>query len=60
MTHANSPETDRLERGITTGLVRLSVGLEGTEVLLAHLERSLAPIEAVSSLDARSDAIESG
>ena len=33
MTHAVVPEEDRLERGITEGLVRLSVGLEGYETL---------------------------
>ena len=29
MTHAVVPEADRLARGITPGLIRLSVGLEG-------------------------------
>jgi methionine-gamma-lyase len=43
MTHAVVPEEDRLARGITPGLVRLSVGLEGTRVLIEHLDRALRP-----------------
>lgn len=42
MTHSVVPESDRLARGITPGLVRLSVGLEGTDVLLDHLDRALS------------------
>ncbi len=42
MTHASVPEADRLARGITPGLIRLSVGLEGPDVLIDHLERGLA------------------
>lgn len=38
MTHAVVPEADRLARGITPGLVRLSVGLEGADVLMEHLD----------------------
>ncbi len=41
MTHAGVPEADRIARGITPGLVRLSVGLEGAEVLVEHLDRAL-------------------
>jgi methionine-gamma-lyase len=41
MTHAVVPEADRLARGITPGLIRLSVGLEGAEVLMEHLDRGL-------------------
>jgi methionine-gamma-lyase len=41
MTHSVVPEADRLARGITPGLVRLSVGLEGPDVLLHHLDRAL-------------------
>jgi methionine-gamma-lyase len=41
MTHAVVPEADRLARGITPGLVRLSVGLEGTSVLIEHLDRAM-------------------
>jgi methionine-gamma-lyase len=42
MTHASVPEADRLARGVTPGLVRLSVGLEGPGVLIEHLRRGLA------------------
>lgn len=41
MTHAVVPEADRLARGITPGLIRLSVGLEGADFLIAHLDRAL-------------------
>ena len=42
MTHAVVPEADRLARGITPGLIRLSVGLEGAQVLIGHLDRALS------------------
>jgi methionine-gamma-lyase len=42
MTHSNVPEAERLSRGITPGLIRLSVGLEGPEILIEHLRRGLA------------------
>ena len=42
MTHAGVPESVRLARGITPGLVRLSIGLEGETVLIEHLRRALA------------------
>jgi methionine-gamma-lyase len=41
MTHAVVPEADRLARGILPGLIRLSVGLEGADFLIAHLDRAL-------------------
>ena len=41
MTHAVVPEADRLARGITAGLIRMSVGLEGADVLIDHLDRGL-------------------
>ena len=41
MTHAIVPEKDRLARGITSGLVRLSVGLEGLSVLRDAFEEGL-------------------
>ncbi len=43
MTHAVVPEADRLARGITPGLIRMSVGLEGAGVLIDHLDRGLTP-----------------
>lgn len=42
MTHASVPEEARRALGISDGLVRLSVGLEGVEDLWADLEQALA------------------
>ena len=41
MTHAGVPEVDRLKRGITSGLVRFSVGMEGVETLWNAIEKGL-------------------
>jgi methionine-gamma-lyase len=41
MTHAVVPEADRLARGITPGLIRMSVGLEGPDILMQHLDTGL-------------------
>jgi cystathionine beta-lyase len=41
MSHAALPRQERLARGITDGLVRLSVGLEAEEDLVADLESAL-------------------
>ncbi|MGB8841200.1 MAG: O-succinylhomoserine sulfhydrylase [Aliidongia sp.] len=40
-THRTLPEEDRARAGITPGLVRLSVGLEGVEDLSCDIERAL-------------------
>jgi cystathionine gamma-lyase/cystathionine beta-lyase/cystathionine gamma-lyase/homocysteine desulfhydrase len=42
MTHASVPEEDRAKVGITPGLVRISVGIEDEEDLLADLGRALS------------------
>ena len=42
MSHAAMPRPERLARGITDGLVRLSVGLEAFDDLVADLEPGLA------------------
>lgn len=42
MTHHVVPPEDRLARGITNGLVRLSVGLEGISILREAFEEGLA------------------
>jgi len=42
MTHASVPGADRARMGLTDGLLRLSVGIEGIGDLLADLERALA------------------
>ncbi len=44
MTHAAIPREERLEAGITDGLVRLSVGIEDAEDLRADLELALAGV----------------
>ncbi len=41
MTHSGVPEEDRRKRGITQGLVRISVGLEGVETLWNAIEKGL-------------------
>ncbi len=44
MTHADVEEAERKRVGITDGLVRLSVGLEDVEDLIADLDAALAAI----------------
>ncbi|MDZ7850508.1 MAG: cystathionine gamma-synthase [Halodesulfurarchaeum sp.] len=41
MTHAAVPREERLEAGVTDGLVRLSVGIEGIEDLKADLDGAI-------------------
>jgi cystathionine beta-lyase/cystathionine gamma-synthase len=44
MTHASIPPERRAELGLTDGMVRISVGIEDVEDLLADLEQSLAAV----------------
>jgi methionine-gamma-lyase len=44
MTHAGMSEADRIEGGITAGLVRYSVGIEDVEDLIADLEQAIAKV----------------
>ncbi len=44
MTHASVPPEDRKRLGITDGLVRISVGIEDIEDLIADLDQALAKI----------------
>lgn len=44
MTHAAVPPEERARIGITDGLIRLSVGLEDSEDLIADLDRALAEV----------------
>jgi cystathionine beta-lyase/cystathionine gamma-synthase len=44
MTHASVPAEERARRGITDGLVRISVGIEDVEDLIRDLEQALAKI----------------
>ena len=41
MTHADVPAEDRHARGLTDGLVRLSVGIEDKEDIIEDLENAL-------------------
>ena len=44
MTHASVPLADRTRLGITPGLVRISVGIEDIEDIIADVERAFAAI----------------
>lgn len=44
MTHVGIPEADRVKAGITSGLVRFSVGIEDVEDIIADLDQALAQI----------------
>jgi methionine-gamma-lyase len=46
MTHSTYTEEERLEHGISNGLIRLSVGLEDVDDILADLEAALGTNEA--------------
>jgi cystathionine beta-lyase/cystathionine gamma-synthase len=41
MTHASVPEDERKERGIEDGLIRLSIGIEDADDLLADLQQAM-------------------
>jgi len=41
MTHVDVPVEDRRKRGLTDGLVRLSVGIEDVEDIIVDLEKAL-------------------
>ena len=51
MTHASIPKENREAVGIKDGLIRLSVGIEAVEDLLADLEKGLSINKRPSSLD---------
>ena len=42
MTHYGVPKEQREKYGITDGLIRMSIGMENVEDILADLEQSLA------------------
>lgn len=48
MSHAAMPKEEREVRGITEGLLRLSVGLEHTDDLIADLEQALQKVGEVA------------
>lgn len=47
MSHASMPVEERIQRGITDGLIRLSVGLEDADDLIADLDQALTIAAAV-------------
>lgn len=49
MTHSTYTPEERAAHGIAEGLVRLSVGLEEVEDILADLDQALAPARAVAA-----------
>jgi cysteine-S-conjugate beta-lyase len=49
MSHAAMPKEERERRGITDGLLRLSVGLEATDDLIADFEQALSYVKETSS-----------
>lgn len=48
MTHADVPPAERARMGITDGLIRLSVGIEHPEDIIADLRQALARLRATS------------
>ena len=44
MTHASVPKEERLKSGLVDTLIRLSIGVEDVEDLLADLEQALSKV----------------
>ena len=44
MTHSGVPEKERLEMGISDGLLRLSIGLENANDITFDLQQALAKL----------------
>jgi cystathionine beta-lyase/cystathionine gamma-synthase len=42
MTHASIPREERIKNGLSDGLIRLSVGIEDAEDLMADLEKAIS------------------
>ena len=53
MTHAAMSRQHRLAAGITDGLVRVSIGCEDVEDLIADFEQAFAAVEVPESVGAR-------
>jgi hypothetical protein len=51
MTHGSIPKDERERRGITDGLLRLSVGIESARDLIADLRQALDATRALAGLD---------
>ena len=50
-THVNRSEDDRVAAGIGQGLLRVSIGLEDADDLIADLDRALAAVQAAELLE---------
>ncbi|MHB9146678.1 MAG: methionine gamma-lyase [Symbiobacteriia bacterium] len=50
MTHSVVPAEERVQMGITDGLVRLSVGLEDPQDIIADLEQALAKAQTLANV----------
>lgn len=48
MTHVSVPENEKKELGISDTLIRLSVGLEDEENIIADLDQALAAAVSIS------------
>lgn len=44
MTHASVPKDERMKSGVTDGLVRISVGIEDVEDIIADLQQALSAV----------------
>jgi cystathionine beta-lyase/cystathionine gamma-synthase len=44
MTHASIPREERIKNGLSDSLIRLSIGVEDAEDLIADLEQALAKV----------------
>ena len=53
MTHAGVPRPSALEAGITDDLVRIAVGCEDVEDLIADLEQAFAMVDVPEPVAAR-------
>jgi cystathionine gamma-lyase/cystathionine beta-lyase/cystathionine gamma-lyase/homocysteine desulfhydrase len=51
MTHASIPEAERNRLGVTPGLVRISVGIEDVEDLVADLAQALEAVPALATAE---------
>jgi cystathionine beta-lyase/cystathionine gamma-synthase len=58
MTHGSIPKEERDRRGITDGLLRLSVGIEGAHDLIADLRQALDATRALAGVTAPAGAID--
>jgi cystathionine beta-lyase/cystathionine gamma-synthase len=44
MTHASIPKEERIKNGLVDSLIRLSIGVEDVEDLIADLEQALSKV----------------